>query len=54
MADLSAANTVSEEDLAKSEELKNKANEFFKGIKCIVLILFKIVFTFASGVARVV
>jgi len=31
MVDSSAACAASEEDLAKSEELKNKANEFFKG-----------------------
>lgn len=31
MADSSVASKVSEEDLTKSEELKNKANELFKG-----------------------
>lgn len=35
MADSSTATKVSEENLAKSEELKNKANEFFKGSKVI-------------------
>ena len=36
MAGLLPVSSVTEEDLAKSEELKSRANEFFKGITCVL------------------